>query len=849
MSEEDRALKAARAKALLKKRQQQKAGTSALVSESLVPSRTVTPAPPLQPAPTQQSSGGSAENRDVGNLFAQDRSDSSWLSTLPRAPFPAPPSPAPSHTVHVIPPKVPTGNGVAKSPQTVPADGETAALKIEIASLSSECSSLKESVKHLEDTSANLRDAETRLEEERNRFVTLEKEFQKFRVEKGALLQNEKQTVGLLVSEKASLISELQRLERIEFEVQGTTAALEKGHIQVQTLEARVQALDLESAEATKRAQHAETMAKELAERHRDQERQLQLANVTINELREEASQHRQKARELQEQISNDDRVEKLEVSLKNTQNRADELEFQLSKLTQTHTILKAEHDKASIESEGFRVQVSECEQKYDNIRRQHEETLKQMERSSSDLHEISESKTRLESEVGVLQKDQKNILEKLRVASSELGLGKKQVLTMQQDLKNANRRAEEAEKTQRDLQTEGTTLMRSLDEMRPKVVELTSIKAELTEKVDGLQHIIRNRDSTISQLEGEIEDLRDAKKTSESGLEKRYAIQSKELVEAISGASELQKAYGELKDELDNALVSLHALETERSNHHQEAIRRLEEIERLTNLSRSQSQDLDRLRQELDEQTQEREEDQELIDHVQTEMETLRAELSSKEEEIRRLRQAIPSPIQSDAPQSLDTELLSSLKQQHALELSAAQSQIRALENSVYGAQSQIHALQRQVSALEDQLTHARSIPRRSFSPGLPSRPSSRGQNHSDMRRSSFGSHRPSQLSRSSLDQNLSAEILHKRKISLSMLKARMESEAATKSRPITRSATPIPPSLEQVQESNGYVSTSATPSLLITNHPHSHYPRTQFMDEAHIFWCNACRGDLVIL
>lgn len=510
-------------------------------------------------------------------------------------------------------------------------------------------------------------------------------------------------------------------------------------------------------------------------------------------------------------------------------------------------------------------MQVSECEQKYDNIRRQHEETLKQMERSSSDLHEISESKTRLESEVGVLQKDQKNILEKLRVASSELGLGKKQVLTMQQDLKNANRRAEEAEKTQRDLQTEGTTLMRSLDEMRPKVVELTSIKAELTEKVDGLQHIIRNRDSTISQLEGEIEDLRDAKKTSESGLEKRYAIQSKELVEAISGASELQKAYGELKDELDNALVSLHALETERSNHHQEAIRRLEEIERLTNLSRSQSQDLDRLRQELDEQTQERvrsfsdlllhsslikpqEEDQELIDHVQTEMETLRAELSSKEE-IRRLRQAIPSPIQSDAPQSLDTELLSSLKQQHALELSAAQSQIRALENSVYGAQSQIHALQRQVSALEDQLTHARSIPRRSFSPGLPSRPSSRGQNHSDMRRSSFGSHRPSQLSRSSLDQNLSAEILHKRKISLSMLKARMESEAATKSRPITRSATPIPPSLEQVQESNGYVSTSATPSLLITNHPHSHYPRTQFMDEAHIFWCNACRGDLVIL
>lgn len=76
------------------------------------------------------------------------------------------------------------------------------------------------------------------------------------------------------------------------------------------------------------------------------QERQLQLANVTINELREEASQHRQKARELQEQISNDDRVEKLEASLKNTQNRADELEFQLSKLTQASRLHKSHYSE-----------------------------------------------------------------------------------------------------------------------------------------------------------------------------------------------------------------------------------------------------------------------------------------------------------------------------------------------------------------------------------------------------------------------------------------------------------------------------------------------------------------------
>lgn len=54
-----------------------------------------------------------------------------------------------------------------------------------------------------------------------------------------------------------------------------------------------------------------------------------------VSALRTEVDQNQRKVRELEEQIQNDDRVEKLEISLKNTQERADELEFQLSKLKQ----------------------------------------------------------------------------------------------------------------------------------------------------------------------------------------------------------------------------------------------------------------------------------------------------------------------------------------------------------------------------------------------------------------------------------------------------------------------------------------------------------------------------------
>ena len=44
------------------------------------------------------------------------------------------------------------------------------------------------------------------------------------------------------------------------------------------------------------------------------------------------------KLRELEEQMQSDDRVERLENSLKNMQDRADELEFQLSKLKPVNT-------------------------------------------------------------------------------------------------------------------------------------------------------------------------------------------------------------------------------------------------------------------------------------------------------------------------------------------------------------------------------------------------------------------------------------------------------------------------------------------------------------------------------
>lgn len=217
--------------------------------------------------------------------------------------------------------------------------------------------------------------------------------------------------------------------------------------------------------------------------------------------------------------------------------------------------------------------------------------------------------------------------------------------------------------------------------------------------------------------------------------------------------------------------------------------------------------------------------------------MESLRSELTLATSELEQLRQIRSPSLQNDVQPSWSTEMLNSLRQQHALDLSASQSQIRALENSVFEAEARSHNLQKQVHALESQLAQVRPssrLGRRSFSPTHFSRPASRIQAHSDLGRSSFSSQRPALLSRSLLDQGLSPETRHKRKVSLSMLKARIDSEIAANPGLFLQPLSPVESETSQREYSH-------------QQQKGHHLP--QFMDESHIFWCSSCSGELVVL
>jgi len=277
---------------------------------------------------------------------------------------------------------------------------------------------------------------------------------------------------------------------------------------------------------------------------------------------------------------------------------------------------------------------------------------------------------------------------------------------------------------------------------------------------------------------------------------------------------------------ELQSAQATIKTLEAERTRTRQTEVRQADLSNRMNVDARRREEELSQLESALSSSRKNEAEQSHLIEHYRTEIEALQSELVAKEEELESVQK---TPVTDGDLRSLDDEMLSAVKQQHAMELSSAQSQIRALETVAFEAQDKAHRLQRQIHILEDQLA-SRSVSRATSRPFSPSaRPASRAS--SDLRRGSLTSKSSSLVppTRSVFDVGLSPETRHKRQVSLSMLKARIESEtAAHRHTPPPRGLSPVPDSVSDVD-------------------PHTHRP--QFMDESHIFWCHSCRGELVIL
>lgn len=509
-----------------------------------------------------------------------------------------------------------------------------------------------------------------------------------------------------------------------------------------------------------------------------------------------------------------------------------DEVLLKYTTLSNSEKAIRTERDSLATTVSDLQSKVQTLEAESDKLQSANEKLTAEAKKNNDALSELSR---------------------KVSVEGGKAALQEKKLKSLQNEISAAHRRAEDAEHAHKGLQNENVGLMASLNEMRPRVMALTEEKLNLTEHIEKMEDSRYALEKTVGALEEAAEEARARYEALEA---EKLALETSRDHDQEGMAQEMERhlqAISQTEEELQSALKSVRDLESERAIHRQAVERYQNEMDRLdAELADLRAQyttlqdDFSIAQNAREQDAAVLEESHGVVERANAEVEALRNELFSKEEELEQLKAetnqpSAKTPRGHQRSSSLDKEMFES---DGTFELSEARSKIRTLETTVFQEQAKAHNLRKQVSSLEEELHKVRRTSRsRQATPSIHSPATS----HADLPVST------------ALDSALPADVRHKRKISLSMLRARIDGEAALSH------ASPRP-GLRKISSNLGTMAEEeASEHEMDENYPlrndpgpsdlslipikRSGRPRPQFLDDSHVFWCSCCRGDLVVL
>jgi hypothetical protein len=230
-------------------------------------------------------------------------------------------------------------------------------------------------------------------------------------------------------------------------------------------------------------------------------------------------------------------------------------------------------------------------------------------------------------------------------------------------------------------------------------------------------------------------------------------------------------------------------------------------------------------------------------VEELQTELQSVKAEVQSKDEQLQEMQAKLDKAEEfakakeadetSEKPAANGDEI-SALRSAHALEISQQAEKVRSLETALHAAESRVHALSRQLTDLQ-----AAQASMSLSSPG------SRGLFLSDEGSSSYDRRNPMGNARpTGVDALLPAHVRHKRQVSLSALKARMEPSISHR-----LAGMPLGNVPEDGDSRRASMSSTGTPGVEGKGAvAKRNGARLQFGEEI-VFCCPACEGDLIEL
>ncbi|QRV83448.1 kinesin family protein [Ceratobasidium sp. AG-Ba] len=648
-------------------------------------------------------------------------------------------------------------------------------------------------------------------------------------------------TISLLVEEKSNLSSQLTYLEDLEARSQEVNRTLEDAQVLNEKLNARVNELETSLRAATSTSEELTVKEREASDRVRELERLSTHSTRTIADLQAELKDQRARVRELEEQIEADDRVDVLERNLKSMQDRSEELEEKFNKSKQLVVKLKTERDS-------FEARYNEAETTIREWQRRHGELESECESLRSEYSALKTAHGALESAQRGLNARLEGLEKQLEQAANDAKDADTTHSNIKQQLNEALALAARGASTEAALtalQAENEGLLANLAEMRPKIVELTETKLTLGETIEARNASIREYESQINTLETELASAHSridefsgqsgAAASRVSDLEGQLQKEKLALSEAYAAYEELQARFKLVEQQSKEAESVCNDLRSRREESETRAARIDADLERRT-------REVTSLLEEIESRNKEVSELRAFLERSRADIEAANNEITAREDELARLRvNGAKSPAHD--PATLAGETME-------LELSTMRSRVRTLEAEAFDAHAREHALHRQVAELQNQIQRLDSRAGSGLGVGHDGGSGTPDKRHGSYRtsgelgntRSGVGSARATTLigtSRtirlSALDASLPPETRNKRAVSLNMLRARIISE-------MDSGASGVSPNIRLTSNGEDHTATL-----------HNHENGVNLMgggeDEAHVFWCSACEGELVVL
>lgn len=512
------------------------------------------------------------------------------------------------------------------------------------------------------------------------------------------------------------------------------------------------------------------------------------------------------------------------------------------------------------------------------------------MERLRRQHQTVSEERAHLQTELDTSRDSITSFQQQMSTLSANLASRTRHHDELELHLSTTSRKLTDTETSLQALRSENMNLLAQLEEVRPKLVELANKGAEDEEHISSRDRKIHGLEKEVVALETDLHDVRLQLENAETRIreEEENVVQIQaEKIEVEHEVAQSKKTHDELETIIAQLREDLGKMKDERQEAEDISVQLVQERDMLRAEISSLKIELDHARFASEELQKSEADSNEVLEGMRAELELLREQLFEKDQEVSNLRASTataPSskdnrPGHATSP-SLSDELFSSIRDQHALDMSDAQSRIRELESEVFAAKANEHTLQKRVAALEDELGH---MLRQSRVQGV-GEASASGSGRRSMSTTDTRPHTPSSLSQSRhsyraihprvvYEENLSNDIRRKRKISLGMLKARIESERAagilsmtgiglgmSTGSPLSRVSSIVEIDEGAVEGENNGVGNYSSPrrksqtqsqAASVASGTTKLAPRYHLKgwDESHIFWCHACKGDLVVL